>query len=99
MDWIHWLEDHLLPCHIRQLTGIDCPGCGMQRAFVALLKGNIQESIQHHPALLPFLALILFLFVHLKFRFRFGPKLIVVLFFLTFSIMFVNFLGNLLFNQ
>jgi len=50
---IDWLEHHLLSCPFKSLLGIDCPGCGMQRAFIALLRGNIAESLHLHAALIP----------------------------------------------
>jgi hypothetical protein len=31
-------------CPFHSLTGLYCPGCGSQRAFSALLKGNIGEA-------------------------------------------------------
>lgn len=40
-------------CPIRYITGIDCPGCGMTRALLALLKGDLAASIAFHPFLLP----------------------------------------------
>ncbi|MBK7377164.1 MAG: DUF2752 domain-containing protein [Chitinophagaceae bacterium] len=33
LNIIDWLQQHQLPCLFRQLTHIDCPGCGMQRSF------------------------------------------------------------------
>lgn len=35
------------------MTSIDCPGCGMQSAFILLLKGDIVSSFLTHPALIP----------------------------------------------
>lgn len=40
-------------CPFRALTGLPCPGCGMTRAFRALLKGRIGESLRLHAFLLP----------------------------------------------
>lgn len=35
-------------CFFRQLTGLDCPGCGSQRAFHALLHGNLRQAIRYN---------------------------------------------------
>jgi hypothetical protein len=69
---IDWLEHHLLSCFFKSHFGISCPGCGMQRSFIALLKGNITESIQYHIALIPFIITVLLLFIQLQVKFKNG---------------------------
>jgi hypothetical protein len=51
----NWLQNHLLPCPFKYLTGIDCPGCGFQRAVLALIQGNLYKSIGLYPAAIPLL--------------------------------------------
>ena len=36
-------------CPIRWLTGIPCPGCGLSRAYLALLSGNLKGAFAFHP--------------------------------------------------
>ena len=48
-----------LPCPFKYLTGYDCPGCGFQRAFLALLKGDITKSFHLYPPVIPILLTIL----------------------------------------
>nr|WP_317125266.1 DUF2752 domain-containing protein [Pedobacter schmidteae] len=48
-------DNFFLPCPFKALTGIDCPGCGFQRSFLALLKGEWQESFHLYPATIPLL--------------------------------------------
>ena len=48
-------EVYLLPCPFKYLTGYDCPGCGFQRAVLALLTGNFQQSFHLYPAAIPIL--------------------------------------------
>lgn len=33
-------------CPFKMLTGLDCPGCGFQRAMHALLHGHVAEAIR-----------------------------------------------------
>ena len=37
-----------ITCPIRYLTGISCPGCGMTRAVISVLKGNFAASFHYH---------------------------------------------------
>lgn len=48
-------------CTFKTLTGLDCPGCGSQRAIHALLHGNIIEALRLNALFvieLPLLALL-----------------------------------------
>ncbi|MET3731679.1 DUF2752 domain-containing protein [Moheibacter stercoris] len=44
-----------LSCKIKDTTGIECPGCGIQRSFELLINGHFVESFKMYPALLPLL--------------------------------------------
>ena len=35
-------------CPFFRLTGIPCPGCGLTRAVILLLKGDLQASLHFH---------------------------------------------------
>jgi hypothetical protein len=48
----------MLPCAYKSLFGIDCPACGFQRSFYALLEGNFIDSFELYPPLIPVLILI-----------------------------------------
>ncbi|MCM1483065.1 MAG: DUF2752 domain-containing protein [Muribaculaceae bacterium] len=54
---------HLFPrCIFKSLTGLDCPGCGSQRAVHALLTGHIADAWRFNAMLvasLPVLAVML----------------------------------------
>lgn len=42
-------EHALIPkCPFKLLTGLDCPGCGFQRAMHALLHGDIAQAIGYN---------------------------------------------------
>ena len=46
-------------CPFRRLTGHECPTCGMTRACVAALRGDVATSFAAHPLGLPLLAAVL----------------------------------------
>lgn len=69
-----WLEQHAIPCFFKSTFGMECPGCGMQRALIALLKGDILLSLQSHPALIPLILTTGLLAVQLKIKHPNGGK-------------------------
>jgi len=59
------IESLGVTCPILYLTGIACAGCGMSRAWLALLRGNLAEAARFHPLFwLPVPAAALLLFRH-----------------------------------
>jgi len=93
---IRWLENHQLVCFYKSTFGIECPGCGTQRAFIFLLRGEFLESFFTYPPLLFFLALILFLVLHLIFKFRNGGTYLMYLFLFTALVVMINFIYRLI---
>ena len=47
----------MLPCLNKQLFGVDCPGCGMQRSVELLLHGQFLAAFQMYPAIYTILPL------------------------------------------
>ena len=74
MGLISWLENNLLDCPYKKYFDIDCMGCGMQRSFLALIKGNFADSFYYYPALFPMLFMFLFLILHVAFKFKNGAR-------------------------
>jgi len=54
------LDAWLLPCPIKIVAGIECPGCGFQRSLIALLQGYWYESYRLYPPTVPLLLLLLY---------------------------------------
>lgn len=42
-------------CPFKALTGLDCPGCGSQRAVHAILHGDFRKAFHHNALLMPFI--------------------------------------------
>lgn len=81
LSFIDWLSQHLLACPFKTYIGFDCPGCGLQRSIIALIKGDLAASFQFYPATIPLIFVIVFTFIHLKFDFKFGASVIKIAFF------------------
>jgi hypothetical protein len=41
--------DVCIPCFIKLITGHKCPGCGLTRAFIYLIKSNPKEAYNQNP--------------------------------------------------
>ena len=95
MSLITWLENNMLPCAYKKYFGFDCMGCGMQRSFVALLKGDFIESFYYYPALVPMISMFLFLILHLIFKFKNGGTWLKYHFIFVVSIVTINFVIKL----
>jgi len=54
----------MMPCMNKQMFGFECPGCGTQRAFAFLLKGEFVSAFHMFPAIYTSILLFLFLVLH-----------------------------------
>ncbi|MCR4739118.1 MAG: DUF2752 domain-containing protein [Lachnospiraceae bacterium] len=68
-------------CLFSLVTGLPCPGCGLTRAFAALIKGNIQDALSLNAMIFLWILLVLYLgycrYVIQKMQ-AFTPALIIV---------------------
>src|SRR4030095_8426930 len=54
-------KNGVLPkCFFHELTGLYCPGCGVQRSFHALLNGHILTAIDYNLLFILLLPLIIY---------------------------------------
>ena len=51
-----------ISCLITTITGVHCPGCGMSRAFFALIKGDLHCAAEHNVLVFVLVAFIGFRF-------------------------------------
>lgn len=65
---VSWLQNHLLPCPFKYITGIECPGCGFQRSVIALIQGKLHQSLQLYPAAIPLLIFFTYGFADKRFN-------------------------------
>ena len=65
------MEEFMLPCLNKQFFGIDCLGCGAQRALVLVFRGEFIAAFRMFPAIYPILMLLGFLVVNLFYKFKF----------------------------
>lgn len=84
-------QDLMLPCFNKQIFGVDCPGCGLQRSALLLFQGEFAAAFQMFPGILPMLLLFGFLLADQFFKFRHANKISIVLMFTTVAFILGNF--------
>lgn len=89
------LEDYMLPCLNKELLGMACPGCGIQRAAALLFQGEFLAAFKMYPAIYPILALFGFLFADAFFKIKYANQISIGL--MITSVVFI--LGNFLLNM
>jgi len=59
------IEDFMLSCPSKKFLGIECFGCGTQRAILLVFQGKFSEAFQMFPAV--YTLLLFFFFVAVSF--------------------------------
>jgi len=59
------MEEYMIPCMNKSLFGVDCFGCGTQRALLLLLEGDFVGAFKMFPAI--YTTVLFFLFATLHF--------------------------------
>jgi hypothetical protein len=98
IDILPWLERHMLPCPSKKFLHIECPGCGIQRSVLALFQGDFVTSFLLYPATIPIIAMLLYTFLHVKFKFINGARNLKIFQLICAIIIVVNYIHKLL-NQ
>jgi len=65
------MEEFMLPCLNKQLFGIDCLGCGIQRATALLFKGEFVAAFKMYPAIYTLIILLIFLITNIWVKFKY----------------------------
>ncbi len=81
----------MLPCMSKKLFGIECLGCGTQRAFVLLLKGEFVEAFKMYPPIYTLVILFLFIFLHLIDKSRNYTRIVISLAIINLIVMIVSY--------
>jgi Protein of unknown function (DUF2752) len=82
----------MIPCMNKQLFGVDCLGCGTQRALLLLLNGDFAKAFHLFPAIYTTLLFFGILALHFLDKSRNYNKLIIGLAIVNASIMIVSYI-------
>lgn len=86
------VEDYMLPCISKQVLGIDCPGCGLQRSVVFLFQGEFLAAFKMYPAIYSIILLFGFLAVDFFFKIKYANKISIFLMITTVVLILINFI-------
>ncbi len=91
------MEEYMLPCFTKKYLGIDCPGCGTQRAFVMVCRGEFSDAFHMFPAIYTTILFFLLIGLHLFDKSRNYSKMIITVAIINAIIMFGAFVNKYLF--
>ena len=86
------LEKYMIPCLNKKLFGIECLGCGTQRAIILILKGDFDGAFFQFPAIYTTLLFFGIVGLHFVDKSRNYHKLIVSLAIINAIIMIVSYI-------
>ncbi|WP_333809570.1 DUF2752 domain-containing protein [Flavobacterium sp.] len=92
------MEEHMLPCMNKQLFGVECPGCGTQRAIAFLLEGEFWEAFKMFPAIYTLFLFFIFLALHLLDKKRNYYKLVIASAILNGAVIIIAYFIKIYFN-
>lgn len=76
------MEEYMIPCLNKKLFGIECLGCGIQRATVLIFRGEFLAAFNMYPAIYTLIILTIYLFLGLFIKFKYDhiikPTLIII---------------------
>lgn len=86
------MEKYMIPCMNKQLFGLECPGCGTQRALFLLFKGEFSAAFHMFPAIYTTIMLFVLLGLHLVDKSRNYQKILIVTAILNGIIMIISYI-------
>ena len=90
------MEEHQLPCLVKDVFGVECPGCGFQTAVLLLLKGEWWESMKTYPGLIPLVVFVGLAIVHFARVKKIAPGVIKFAGFVCLLIILISYLLKLI---
>jgi len=97
LNIIDWMEQRMLTCPSKMITGGDCPGCGLQRSVIHLLRGEFADALIIYPAIYPMAATFGLLFYHIINGNDFTLKALKYAYFASVSTIIINYIAKLIF--
>jgi hypothetical protein len=90
------MEEYMLPCLNKQLFGLECYGCGSQRAMLLLFNGEFIAAFKMFPAIYSTLFLLIFVLFNMFYRFKYDFNIKIGLILISALIIFLNYVMKMI---
>jgi hypothetical protein len=90
-------EEYMIPCMSKTILGIECAGCGSQRAFWLLVEGDFYGAFKMYPPIYTLLLLMLILAFHFIDKSRNYKKALLFTAIANGIIILINYIYNLIY--
>jgi hypothetical protein len=90
------MEEYMIPCMNKKLFGVECMGCGTQRALILLSEGNFVAAFKMFPALYTLILFFIIVALHFIDKSRSYTKAIAYLAVINGIIMLTNYIYKIL---
>ena len=88
----------MLPCLNKELFGIDCMGCGMQRSVVLVSQGDFIEAFHMYPPVYTLILLFAVIGINTFKKNKYANKIILILAIINAVIILTNFILKTFFH-
>ena len=86
----------MLPCLHKEIFGVDCLGCGIQRATALLFRGEFIAAFKMYPAIYTLFLLVGFLVFDLFIKIKHAERIKIILVISNIAIILINFIYKLI---
>ena len=85
-------EDFMLPCLSKQILGLECFGCGLQRSTLLVFQGEFIAAFKMYPAIYTLFMFALFLAFNLFYKIKYSEKIKITLVVLNIIIIVISYI-------
>ncbi|NQX86931.1 MAG: DUF2752 domain-containing protein [Flavobacteriaceae bacterium] len=91
-------EEYMLPCLNKKLLGLDCMGCGAQRALAMVFSGDFLAAFYMYPAIYTLILMFVFIVLNMVKTKQTYSKIIMILGLINGLLIVGNFIVKIFFN-
>lgn len=91
------LENYMIPCISKKILGMDCLGCGFQRATMFVFQGEFLAAFKMYPAIYTIMLLGGFLLLDMFAKIKYAETIKIILVLVNLSIILLNYFNSNIF--